>query len=819
MFHNKKWICSYTGSGKVDELSRELKISPLLAMVLVNRGINSAEEADRFLNPDLDNLGDPFLLPDMQVSIERIMKAIETGEKICVYGDFDVDGITSVTIMIKVLQSLGANVFYYIPDRMDEGYGLNKLALEEICQSGTNLIITVDCGIVSFEEVVYSNSLGMDIIITDHHQCQDELPSAYGVINPKRKDSDYPFEELAGVGVAYNLCRALETYTDNEGEINKLLDIVALGTVADMVPLTGENRILVKEGLKKIENTGNVGLKALVQVSGLDGKEFNTWYIAFMLAPRINAAGRLSNAKKGVELFLTDDPGRALELAKQLDEDNKERQVIEKGIFDEALKLAEKETENNVLVLASPNWHPGVIGIVASKITEKFNKPTVIFCIEEGEARGSARSIPSIDIYDLLSQCKHYYNKFGGHKQAAGLSLDAKRLEEFTREINERASDYFRDIETRPIVKTEGDLTGFRITLEDVYQLKNLEPCGFGNPAPLFAKRGVEILDARMVGKNNNHLKLVIESEDRKIDGITFGWGERPVPVIGEKADIVFVPEINVWMSKKSLQFNIRDIKKIERDTTFLTRCYSSINRLIEKENQKGKTDVSLLKEIEIKKIDDKKKFISDTFGESSGNILIVNTFRGTVDMVSTLSLYTDTCISFGQLEDYNEDKNFLLIHPVSFEKLESCKGRLFLYDSCIFPVQMEWLVNLEGVNRILLLDDINLSMKEEFSTLLPNRELLERVYKFISKNNRVEYHQCLQVMMRMGYNPMAVIRAVDTFKYSGLIKMEKCYLVASPIPEEKVDIQNTLPYSSLTKFIRLADECFNAVKKHSADL
>lgn len=818
MFHNKKWISSNPNGEIIDELSKELNISHILAMVLVNRGINSVEEADRFLHPDMNNLGDPYLLPDMQKAVERIVEAINKNEKICVYGDYDVDGITSVTVMIKALESLGADVFYYIPDRMDEGYGLNKSALEEIRQSGAGLVITVDCGIVSFEEVAYGNSLGINMIITDHHQSQDKLPPALGVINPKIKDSNYPFKELAGVGVAYNLCRALEIHIGKDSEADSFMDIVALGTVADLVPLVGENRILVKEGLKAIRDTKNQGLKALIKVSGLEGKEMNTLHIAFMLAPRINAAGRLSTAKKGVELLLTGDPDKAMELARELDTNNKERQAIDKRILDEAIKLAEQEKGNDVLVLASPDWHPGVIGIVASRVTEKFNKPSILFCIEEGEARGSARSIPGLDIYHMLSQCSHLYNKFGGHKQAAGLALDAEKLEEFTREINIIALDYMQDIETRPVIKVEGELTGLPVTPEDIEHLKRLEPCGFGNPAPLFVKRGIEVLDARKVGKNKNHLKLAFKSVGGKVDGIFFGCEEGHVPLIGEKVDIVFAPEINNWMNKNILQFNVKDIKKIEENVTFLTTCYTSMNRLIERENQKGNGNTGLLKGIKVKKIDDRNKYIFDTFKKCCGNILIVNTFRGAVDMISSLSVHEDTCICFGGLEDYHENKNYLLIYPVNFENFEACKGKLFFYEAYIFPGQMEWLTNLERIDEVLLVDGKDREA-DDFSALLPDREIFERVYMYICENKRIHFNHCLYVMRRMGYNSMAVIRAVDTLKYTGLIKTEACYLVALPTPREKVVIQDALPYSSLKKFIKLTGECYKTVKKYSVDI
>lgn len=819
MLHDKKWICRYTDREEIDQLSDGMNISPILALVLVKRDIKDVKEVERFLNPTMDHLGDPFLLPDMEVAVERIVKAIEEREKICVYGDYDVDGITSVTLMMKVLKGLGADVCYYIPHRMDEGYGLNKSALEEIYKEGTRLVITVDCGIVSFQEVDYGNSLGMDIIITDHHQCQERVPLALGVINPKREDSNYPFTDLAGVGVAYNLCKALEIHTGQNCKTEEMMDMVAIGTVADMVPLTGDNRILVKKGLEIINNTLNKGLKALIQVSDIKKREINTWHIAFLLAPRINAAGRLSRAEKGVELFLTADDNRALELAQALDAENRERQVIERDILREAVELGEKSEESSILVLSSPNWHSGVVGIVASKVTEKFNKPSIIFCLEEGEARGSARSIPGVDIYHLLSQCKDFYSRFGGHKQAAGLSLEAQRLKEFTREINKIASHYMEKIEKKPVIRVEGDLTGFSIGLEDIEQLKKLEPFGHENPAPLFVKRNVQVVGAWKVGHKRDHLKIVVNSEGRQIEGIFFDWGEQPVPVVGEKVDIAFSPEINEWMDRKTLQLKIKDIKRIEEHPAFLSNIYSALNRIIERENQREETDISLMEGLEINEVDRSKKHLLDVFTRSYGNIVIVNALSGAVELISLLSLYTGTCLCFGRLEGYRQDKNYLLIYPFDFDQIKKSTGELFLYGSNIFPRQLKEMLSLEGIDRLLLLeDDIN-GVQEEFLSILPERQTFEEVYKYIYKVKKVSFNNCIYSMRRRGYNSLAVIRVIDAFRCSGLIRVQKGCLMLLHSPQQKTDIEKAIPYSAFKEFVWHTEEWLNAVKRYWVDI
>ncbi len=820
MLHSKKWICGCTDEKKVNELSGRLGVSPLLAMALVNRGIDNAEKARNFIYTDMDDLGDPFQLPDMRKAVERIEEAIERGQKICIYGDYDVDGITSVAVMIKVLSCMGADAFYYIPGRMDEGYGLNKPALDEIHDKGAALLITVDCGIASHEEVEYGNSLGMDIIVTDHHQCPDELPPALAVINPKREDSRFSFRELAGVGVAYNLCQALEGHSGKDCQIHSLMDMVALGTVADLVPLTGDNRVIVKEGLDVLKSTRSKGLKALIEVSGLDINEINTWHLAFMLAPRINAAGRLCSARKGVELLLTDDYSLAVDIARVLDENNRERQTIEKNILHQVVAAVKQEKGKNILVAASEEWHPGVVGIVASRITEKYNKPSVVFCIEEGEARGSARSIPGLDIYALLSQCKHYYNRFGGHKQAAGLALDVEKLEGFTREIDRIAGEFMRDLETRPVIRVEGDLTDFQVTSEDVEHLGFLQPFGLGNPEPLFVKRGVKVIEARKVGQNKSHLKLVLQSKEGNTDAILFGWGERPVPVAGMNADIVFVPAMNTWMGKNVLQFNIKDMKKIEENVEFLTQYYASLNRLIEKENKEGREgDASLLKEFEQKRTDDRFDYISRLFRSSTGNILIANGFRETSTLISLLSLHDNARICFGELKSYSEGKNYLVINPTIFDNMEKCKGKLLVSRGSALPGQMRRMQKIGGVPKILLTDGSNGRADNEFEALLPHREVFEQVYLFISENKRVNFYHCLYEMRRRGHMPITVIRAIDTLRYCGLIGTESCYLVLQPAPREKADIQKAQPYSSLKEFIVVAAEWSDTVKKYSVDI
>lgn len=818
MLHNKKWVCAYCDREKIEQLSKQLGISELVSSVLVKRGITGIDDARRFLHPSLEDLADPFLLPDMQVSAERILMALKKGEKICIYGDYDVDGITSVSIIIKVFRLLGADVFYYIPNRLDEGYGLNKQALDEIYRMGAELVITVDCGIVSFDEVEYGNSLGMDFLITDHHRCQERIPPALGVINPRRKDSTYPFKELAGVGVAYKLCKALELNT-GANYTEDLLDIVAVGTIADLVPLTGENRVIVREGLRVMQNTPNTGLEALIKVSGLEGKEINSWHVAFLLAPRINASGRLSSAQKGVELLLTEEPEKAYQLAKALDSDNRERQALENIMLEEAIKQAQEKGERNILVLASEDWHPGVLGIVSSRITERYNKPSILLCIEDGEARGSARSIPGLDLYDMLSRCSHFYNKFGGHKQAAGLSMDADKLKAFSREIEKIAFEYMKDIERRPIIEADGDLTDSPVYLEDAKELKNLEPFGCANPSPLFIKRNVEVMEARRVGQNREHLKLLVRSCGQEVDCIVFGWGEQADPIAGEKVDIAFTPDINRWMDRENLQFYIKDIKRIETSPAFLSRCYTSMNRLVEKEEGCREIDRGFFESINVEKVENKAGYLYEIFQESTGNIAVTNSYKTAIGSISVLSLTNNTYLRFGHLEEYRKDKNYLIIYPAEFKSRENYSGNLYLCDPFLLPGQVERLKELPGVNIILLLDKDEVPLEKELVELMPSRQVFKEVYTLIRKRPGIGFYQCLYTIRRKGYNPLAIIRAIDSLRYAGLVEVNSSKLMPLPSPGKKVDIRMTVPYSLFQGFIDLARDSFNAVKNISVDI
>lgn len=563
----KLWVCSEVDENSAKELAVKTGISQLLAAVLLNRGITSPEKINLFLNPTLSQLHDPFLLNDMDKAITRICKAVNNQEKIYIYGDYDVDGVTSSSVLYNFFSSIGIEVGVYIPDRLDEGYGLSVYALDKIVSLGAQLIITVDCGITAFAEVEHVKSCGLDIIITDHHECHGELPSAYAVINPHRHDSTYPFKELAGVGVAFKVICALCSQMGLGDRYLEFIDLVALGTVADVVSLLDENRVIVKFGIEKMNAYPNEGIKALLQVAGVADKPINTVSIGYMLAPRINAAGRLGAATRAVELFTARDTEQVAKIANELNEKNKSRQQTELEILTQVIAVIEadpKMLEHQVLVVSGKEWHHGVIGIVASKISEKYYRPCFLLCEEEGYAKGSGRSVEGFNLFDALNHCGHLLVKYGGHEQAAGLSIKVENLAEFKETINAYAAEILKDIELKPCVKIDKYITKQDLNLETVKELEKLAPFGTGNPSPLFACNSLKIRDIRTVG-DNKHLKLMLHGDGFAADAIGFSMGKYGEVLNQEDVlEAVFSLEINTWNSISKVQFNLRDLRQSE---------------------------------------------------------------------------------------------------------------------------------------------------------------------------------------------------------------------------------------------------------------
>ena len=561
---NKKWQIHEINDEEINRISNEHGINKLLPTILYNRNIIEDKDIKTFLNPTRKDFHDPYLMPDMKKAIDRIEEAIKDKEKVIIYGDYDVDGITSITVLKKFLSERGLEVDSYIPNRLDEGYGLNKDAIDKIVGQKYDLMITVDCGISGLEEIEYANSLGLQTIVTDHHEPGEVLPNALAVVDAKRKDNIYPFNQLAGVGVVFKVIQAISMrFNLDEKEYLKYLDIVAVGTISDIVPLVNENRVITKLGLKLAQVTKNVGLKSLLEASGY--RKVDSTTISFGLAPRINACGRLGYEKLALKLFLSENKNEAIEISNKLNEYNRERQEMEKEIFNQAIEKIEKskleEGEKQVIVLGDERWHHGVIGIVSSKITEMYFKPSILICFEDNEGKGSGRSIPGFDLYKALSECKTYINRFGGHSMAIGITIDKSNFDKFKKQFEEYAQNSsISDI--IPIIQIDKELSLKDISIGSVSELKLLEPFGEANKMPLFLFKNLKINSIRTLSEGK-HIKLCLKEENFSIDAIGFNLGKLADEyLIGDKIDVVGSLEINRFNGMESLQINIKDIMK-----------------------------------------------------------------------------------------------------------------------------------------------------------------------------------------------------------------------------------------------------------------
>lgn len=558
---NKKWQIYETEEQEIDRISKKYSINKLLSAIIINRKIDE-EKIEEFLNPKRQNFYDPFLMPDMEIAVNRIIKGIENKEKIIIYGDYDVDGITSITVLKSFLEDRGIQVGQYVPNRLDEGYGLNKVAIEKIVNEKYDLMITVDCGISGIEEIKYANSLGLEVIVTDHHEVGENLPEAIAVVDAKRKDNQYPCRDLAGVGVAFKLIQAIGMKLGlEEKEYLKYLDIVCIGTISDIVPLVGENRVITKLGLRLVEQTKNMGLKSLLMSSGY--KNIDSTCISFGIAPRINACGRMGHADEALKLFLSNDIYEVNELTKKLNEYNTIRQQKEKAIYEDAIKQIEKNKlyKNSSIIVSGENWHHGVIGIVASKITDLYFKPSILLCNEDELAKGSGRSIPGFDLHEALMKCQDEIERFGGHAMAIGITIKKDNFEAFSKEFEKISKDAKID-EIVPIIKIDAKINLSDINKEIVESLKLLEPFGEGNKTPIFAFKNLKIDSIRALSEGK-HIKMTLKDENTIISAIGFNLGHLTDEFkIGDKIDVVGTLEINSFNGVDSLQIGIKDVMK-----------------------------------------------------------------------------------------------------------------------------------------------------------------------------------------------------------------------------------------------------------------
>jgi len=561
--HNKRWVIQPPITRQADEALE--KFPPILKQILFNRGYGTDAEARAFLKAEASSNADPFQLIGMSTAVDRIQHALEHDEPIAIYGDYDVDGVTATALLVEALKGFGANVRGYIPNRFEEGYGLNKDALDSLKADGVMLVITVDCGIRSPDEALHAQTIGLDLIISDHHHPDGEnLPTALAIINPKQHGDSYPDKELAGVGIAYKIAEALASarQTSNGFQLNDLLDLVALGTVADLAPLVGENRVLVRKGLRQIRETKRQGLFSLAGIAGVKLDKITAGNIGFMLGPRLNASGRLESALASFELLTTTDFMKAGQLAQQLDVQNRQRQTITKSMQAQAEEIAMSEDPEAFLLFAAhEEFNPGVVGLAASRLTENYYRPAVVAAKGQDETRGSCRSIPEFHITDALDLCKDLLVRHGGHAAAAGFTVKNENLPEFVARLKEIAKEQLEGKDLRQTLTADMEVSLEEMNFEVLKHLNYLEPTGYGNPDAVFVARDVKVKSSRTVGSEGRHLKLSLEdSRGTTYDCIGFRIGHLK-ETLPPRIDVMFTLEANEWNGRTTLQLNLKDLK------------------------------------------------------------------------------------------------------------------------------------------------------------------------------------------------------------------------------------------------------------------
>lgn len=558
---SKLWVVRQVDPIKQGLLSRALSISSATASLLLNRGVTNVEQATAWMSSLQSH--DPFLIPDMERAVDRLYRAMQRREAVCFYGDYDVDGMSATSIYLSFFRGLGAEVRAYVPHRLREGYGLNENAVRVLAKEGVSLLVTSDCGTTSHREIDLANKLGIDVVVTDHHRSDMEMPPALAVMNPHRPDVQYPFDGLCSGGLAYKVAQAYDRkYGSGSVPLESLLDLVALATIADVVPLQGENRLFVREGLAHISRGARCGIRALKQVAGIS-RECTAETVAFKLGPRLNAAGRLDEAIKGVRLLTTESEREAKALAEDLDQLNRTRRELEAEILQDAVAQVEAREWTGGIVLYARGWHLGVVGIVAARIMEQFHRPTVVIAVnEEGIGKGSARTVPGFDLYQALAGCRDLLVAFGGHPSAAGVTIQEARLPEFSERFSAIAEKWLKETQSVPMLHVDSEVRLNEVTLQLIREIGTLHPFGAGNPEPTFAVRGLDVLNARVVGEK--HLKMTVrQGGSLPFDSIGFGMKSLEDRGLSLKTpiDVAFTPELNHWNGYDRIQLRIRDIR------------------------------------------------------------------------------------------------------------------------------------------------------------------------------------------------------------------------------------------------------------------
>ncbi|MRZ81543.1 single-stranded-DNA-specific exonuclease RecJ [Paeniclostridium sordellii] len=792
---NKKWTLKYKDKIKKYDLSEKMKISPEIGQILKNRGIESENDAEIFINPSLEYLRDPFLMKDMQKAVDRIKLAIEKKENIWIYGDYDVDGVSSTSILCIYFQSIGYPVKFYIPNRLEEGYGINEDAIKVLSEQDCDLIISVDCGITSVKEVDLANDLGIDVIITDHHEVQESIPNAYAVINPKQEDCKYPFDMLCGCGVAFKLIQALTPKDEFEKTMYDYLEIVTLATICDIVPLIDENRIIVKNGLKLMKDGKNQGLRELINVCGIDTDKIGSSHVGFSIGPRINASGRLGYSYLGVELFTTKSKEEAVEIATLLEEKNNERQMIEAKMYQEAENIIssnERYKDDKVLVIANEGWQHGVIGIVASKLTEKYYKPTILLTIEGDEATGSARSIKGFSIFDTLVECSDLLGKFGGHEQAAGLSMNKDNIDKLRNKVNEIANFNLSDEDMIENINVEFELNEDSIDFNLIEELHNLEPFGVSNPTPKFIIRNMEVRSIFRMGKEKNHLKVNLEKE-KVYECVGFNMAYLADKFdIGDKVDVLFQLDENNYMGSRKIQFLIKDIRlTYPKDLSKNINCiklFKSILPCLEKTNE--------LYDIESINISgDEDINIFDYINEKS--LIITNSINGFFKAISDISLTEyEFDVNYNIVSNINDKLQvifFPYIDKIDLKRYNNIILYDYLYNIEDYSLLYEYRNDQCDIIKYYSKSDL-IYINNIINSIIPEREEFITLYKLISKYKKIQI-DILEIKSNLNIAPIKLFAMLNVFKEMNLINFniddesKVLTMEIMPKPSSKLDL------------------------------
>lgn len=781
LYSKYQWNMPKHDEEEILKLAQELSITTLMARLLTYRGFGSIEAASSFLKASPDSKHDPFLMKGIKEAVPRIREALDHGEHILIYGDYDADGVSSTSLMIHLMRKLSASYDIYIPHRANEGYGLHNHAIDWAHQQGVSLIVTVDTGISAVDQIAYAKELGIDVIVTDHHEPPEVLPEAYALINPKQKDCPYPFKGLAGVGVAMKLAEALLGTLPKEW-----MEIATIGTVADLMPLTDENRIIVKQGLESMRNSPYLGIRALLEVSGVELHTVNSVHIGFSVAPRINASGRLDHAGRAVALLTTEDQDEAMRLAEELDLLNRERQQVVEQMTQEAIAQLEQKKANghipDVIVIAGEGWNPGVVGIVASKVLERYYRPTLILGIdpETGKCKGSARSIPGLDIYEALTACKDVMDHYGGHPAAAGMTLHRDQLPLLDEQLNAYASREMRPEHFIPVKETDGECRLSEVPLSVIEELEQLQPFGMDNPTPKFVIRNANLVGTRKMGKDRSHLKLTLEQDGQLIDAIAFGKGALADYLQeGSMLEVMGELQINEWNGSRKLQMMLDDFQLPEHQIFDYRGCREPV-REIERFVQELANRVESPSSISGVLVHEK-----NIFGvENQLNEKAIWVYDRKVGVVPRNDLAKE--FEGGQL-----DNLFVLDTPETAEQLTA----------------MQSLIERTG-NVILLHANIHRSERLQRFT----RDDFKRIYVLISKwgQEAVPEKAMMEALSRQcGYSIRMISKVIDVFEELSFIERNSGTItfVRNPSKQNLMESQN---YQAIEQLVDMEHAMFD---------